>query len=247
MECDSVEEQQGEATASVVQPAGRIGFREAVVPLERLAVGGSDYLLRTPRLRSLLASSTPLEHSFRGKEGDTTMAETTDVEVISSNEVTANNRKQVLKRLGEDLTLIPPACKKSGRPIHTVEQKGQYTAAKRRKHALQKRDNETNEGARGTLDLFCRANGRRAIEVRKKAEEESFRMRYDLTAAQAHEGLETLMKVVKSAKSMQGNLKSSLEGGDDPHCHQSSPFYKDPTGRELHTDGGRQQRSRPQI
>jgi hypothetical protein len=51
------------------------------------------------------------------------------------------------------------------------------------------------------------------MKVRKEAEKEDLRMRYDPTAdiaAQAHEGLETLMKTVESAKSFKGNLKGAL-------------------------------------
>jgi heme oxygenase len=153
-------------------------------------------------------SSTPLERSFREEVEETTMGETTgDASVIdaSSGEAALTDRKRALERSGDDPTFSSPVRKKQGRPAKTASHEGQFTAAKRRERALQKEEEIANEGAKRAFDMFRRADGNRAIKVRRLAEKENHRMKMDPTvdiAAQVHQGLETLIKAVESSKSL---------------------------------------------
>jgi hypothetical protein len=128
---------------------------------------------------------------------------------ISSGKTTCAGRKQALERSEDYSTLSSPARKRPGRPAKTASHEGQFTAAKRRTWAAQREEEEASEDAKRDLDPSHRAEGHRAMDIRRKAEEKSHRMRMDPTAdIAAHEGLETLMKAVE--KNVKGSLKNAL-------------------------------------
>jgi hypothetical protein len=74
-------------------------------------------------------------------------------------------------------------------------------------------DNKAEKTARRVRDLNLRATCERSQDVRRRAEDMGYEMRMAPTAditAQAHEGIEALMKVAEVSKNLQSGLRKDL-------------------------------------